>query len=84
MSSEDRNELSSAELDAVVGGKQHFKPEPEKIGWLQHKVTSTDTLIRIAKHYNIPDWTLIRTWNPHINPKTNLIVDGEYLWIKIY
>lgn len=26
---ENMKELSSAELEAVVGGKQHFKPQPE-------------------------------------------------------
>ena len=78
------SELNLNEMEEVVGGKQHFKPEPEKKGWIQHKVVPHDTLIRIAKQYNVPDWTLIRTWNPHINPKTNLIVDGEYLWIKKY
>lgn len=78
------SELNANELESVVGGKQHFKPEKDKPGWLQHKVVPHDTLIRIAKQYNVPDWTLIRTWNPHINPKTNLIVDSEYLWIKKY
>lgn len=78
------SELNANELESVVGGKQHFKPEKDKPGWIQHKVVSHDTLIRIANQYNVPDWTLIRTWNPHINPKTNLIVDGEYLWIKKY
>lgn len=84
MNAEDMRELSAAELGAVVGGKQHFKPEPEKKGWLQHRVTSHDTLIRIAHQYNVPDWELIRTWNPHIDPRTNPIVEGEYLWIKQY
>ena len=78
------SELNMNEMESVVGGKQHFKPEADKPGWIQHKVVPHDTLIRIAKQYNVPDWTLIRTWNPHINPKTNLIVDGEYLWIKKY
>ena len=64
------SELNANELESVVGGKQHFKPEKDKPGWIQHKV--------------VPHDTLIRTWNPHINPKTNLIVDGEYLWIKKY
>ena len=78
------SELNANELESVVGGKQHFKPEKDKPGWIQHKVVPHDTLIRIANQYNVPDWTLIRTWNPHINPKTNLIVDGEYLWITKY
>lgn len=78
----ENKELNMEELEGAVGGKQHFKPEPEKAGWIQHKVTHTDTLIRIAEKYKISDWRKIREWNPHINPKTNLIVDGEYLWIK--
>lgn len=82
MSTENIHELSSEELDTVVGGTQHFKPAPDKPGWLQHQVTPTDTLIRIAKKYHIADWTMIRQWNPHINRETNLIIPGEYLWIK--
>ncbi len=78
----ENKELNLNELENAVGGKQHFSPEPDKAGWLQHKVTSTDTLIRIAKKYNISDWRKIREWNPHIDHKTNMIIDGEYLWIK--
>ena len=40
------------------------------------------TLIRIANKYGISDWRVIRKWNPHINPETNMIRTGEYLWIK--
>ena len=76
------NELNLNEMEAVSGGKQHFSPEPDRPGWIQHKVTHTDTLIRIANKYHISDWRKIREWNPHINPKTNMIIDGEYLWIK--
>ena len=79
---ENMNELNLNEMEEIVGGKIHFKPEPERKGWLQHKVVPGDTLIRLAKKYKIPDWRLIRDWNPHINHTTNLIIDGEYLWIK--
>ena len=41
-----------------------------------------ETLIRIANKYKIPDYHKIIEWNPHIDPKTNMIRAGEYLWIK--
>ena len=78
----DNMELNLNELEEATGGKRHFEPEPDKPGWIQHKVTATDTLIRIANKYGISDWKLIRKWNPHINPETNMIRTGEYLWIK--
>ena len=65
----DNNELNLNELEEISGG-------------IQHKVTATDTLIRIANHYGIKDWHKIREWNPHINKGTNMIRTGEYLWIK--
>ena len=79
---ENMNELNLNEMEQIVGGDRHFKPEPDKKGWLQHKVVPGDTLIRLAHKYNIPDWKMIRDWNPHINKTTNMIIDGEYLWIK--
>ena len=79
----DIKELNLSEMEDVVGGKRHFKPEPDKAGWTQHKVSSTDTLPRIAKRYGIGDWRKIREWNPHINHTTNMIRTGEYLWIKL-
>ena len=78
----DNNELNLNELEEATGGKRHFKPEPDKAGWIQHKVSATDTLIRIANKYGISDWKLIRKWNPHISAETNMIRTGEYLWIK--
>ena len=75
-------EMNIEELEEVTGGKQHFQPEKDRKGFIQHKVTATDTLIRIANKYGISDWRKIREWNPHINPETNLIRTGEYLWIK--
>lgn len=78
------DELNLNELEEVTGGKRHFSPEPPKAGWLQHKVGPGDTLIRIAHKYKVPDWKLIREWNPHIDHTTNMIIDGEYLWIKKY
>ena len=51
-------------------------------GWLQHKVEAGETLIRIANKYKIADYHKIIEWNPHIDPKTNMIRAGEYLWIK--
>ena len=78
----ENNEMNLNELEEIVGGKQHFKPEPDRKGWIQHKVGPGDTLIRLAKQYDIPDWRKIRDWNPHINKTTNMIIDGEYLWIK--
>lgn len=79
----DSMELNVNELEEVSGGKRHFEPEPDKPGWIQHKVSATDTLIRIANKYGISDWRVIRKWNPHINPETNMIRTGEYLWIKM-
>ena len=75
-------ELNQNEMEEVTGGKRHFAPEPDKAGWIQHKVSSTDTLIRIANHYGISDWHQIISWNPHINKETNMIRTGEYLWIR--
>ena len=79
----DMKELNLSEMEGVVGGRQHFKPEKDREGWIQHKVTATDTLIRIANRYGIKDWRKIREWNPHINHETNLLRTGEYLWIKL-
>lgn len=78
----DIKELNLNELEQVVGGKRHFKPEADKPGWTQHKVSASDTLIRIANRYGISDWRIIRKWNPHI-PESNLLRTGEYLWIKL-
>ena len=75
-------ELSAEEMDAIAGGKISFTKRKDKDGWIQHKVVSTDTLIRIAKKYGISDWRKIREWNPHIDHKTNMIINGEWLWIK--
>ena len=75
-------ELNLNELKTISGGKLHFKPEKNRSGWIQHKVSATDTLIRIARHYGISDWHKIIDWNPHISRKTNMIRTGEYLWIR--
>jgi len=76
------NELSVEELENVAGGRISFEKRPDKDGWIQHKVTATDTLIRIANQYGIADWRKIRDWNPHIDHKTNMLRTGEWLWIK--
>ena len=78
----DNRELNLNELEEVTGGKRHFKPEPDRAGWIQHKVTPTDTLIKIADRYDIGNWRKIIDWNPHINRETKMIRTGEYLWIK--
>lgn len=78
----DLKELNLSEMEVVVGGRAHFEKQPDKPGWTQHKVSATDTLIRIANQYGISDWRKIREWNPHINPETNMIRTGEWLWIK--
>ena len=78
----ENQELNMQEMEEVSGGKIHFEKQPDKPGWIQHKVSSTDTLIRIAKKYGISDWRKIREWNPHINHETNMIRTGEWLWIK--
>ena len=75
-------ELSDEELEGVTGGKISFKKRKAKTGFVQHQVTAGDTLIRIANRYGVKDWRLIRKWNPHINPKTYMIVNGEWLYIK--
>ena len=79
---ENTNELNVNEMEEVSGGARHFEKQKDKPGYIQHKVTATDTLIRIANKYHISDWRLIRKWNPHIDPKTNMIRTGEWLWIK--
>ncbi len=76
------NELNLNEMEEVSGGKRHYKPEPDRAGWIQHKVVPGDTLIRIAQRYNVISYKLIIKWNPHIDPSTNIIIDGEYLWVK--
>ena len=68
--------------DLVDKGLEEYKKRPDKAGWTQHKVTASDTLIRIANKYKIPDYHKIIEWNPHIDPQTNMIRAGEYLWIK--
>ena len=78
------DELNMNEMEEAVGGKQHFKPAKDRAGWVQHKVVPGDTLIRLASKYRVPDWKMIREWNPHISSKTNMIVDGGYLCIKDY
>ena len=78
----ENKELNLNEMEAVTGGDRHFKPEPDREGWIQHKVEGGETLIRIAKKYNIPDWTKIQEWNPHIDKEKFMIRAGEYLWIK--
>ena len=75
-------ELNPEEMEQVTGGERHFDKQPDRAGYIQHKVTATDTLIRIAEKYHISDWRKIRDWNPHIDHKTNMIINGEYLWIK--
>ena len=75
-------ELTPNEMEQVSGGKISFEKRKDKPGWTQHKVTPTDTLIRIANKYHISDWRKIREWNPHINHETNMIRTGEWLWIK--
>ena len=79
---ENIKELNLNELEKATGGKRHFEKQRDRIGWIQHKVAPTDTLIRIAKQYGIPDWRKIRDWNPHIDHKTNALRTGEWLWIK--
>ena len=75
-------ELNLNEMEEVVGGKRHFKPEKDRKGWLQHQVQSGETLIKIANLYGISSYKKIIEWNPHIDPETNMIRAGEYLWIK--
>ena len=75
-------EIAIEEMEDIAGGKISFEKRPDKKGWIQHKVTATDTLIRIANQYGISDWRKIREWNPHINHETNMIRTGEWLWIK--
>ena len=77
-----KEELQVEELENVVGGDACFKKRKDKAGWKQHQVKAGDTLIRIANQYGIKDWKRIREWNPHIDPKTNMIINGEWLWIK--
>ena len=79
---ENNVELNLEEMEEVTGGKRHFKPEPDRAGWIQHKVSSTDTLIKIANKSGISNWRKIIDGNPHINRETNMIRTGEYLWIK--
>ena len=75
-------EMNDEELNDIAGGRISFTKRADKAGWIQHKVTATDTLIRIANQYGISDWRKIRDWNPHIDHKTNMIRTGEWLWIK--
>ena len=51
---------------------------------MEHEqMTYPEALKWLAKKYHIPDWRMIREWNPHIDKTTNIIVNGEYLWIKV-
>ena len=77
----DNNELNLNELEEISGGKIHFEPEKDKPGWIQHKVTAADTLIRIANKFGMSSYKKILKWNPKIhNPR--LIRTGDYLYIK--
>lgn len=79
----DIKELNLEQMEEVSGGARHFTPEADRGGkWIQHKVGPGDTLIRLAKKYNVKDWKKIREWNNHISTKDNMIIDGEYLWIE--
>ncbi len=81
----ENNELNLEQMEEVSGGKRHFKPEKDRGGnWVQHRVVPGDTLIRLAKTYGVKNWRTIIDWNPHIDRTTNIIVDGEYLWIRDY
>ena len=75
----ENQELNMEQLDEVAGG---YKRPPEKAGFIIYQIKKGDTLIKIANKYGISDWRVIRKWNPHINPETNMIRTGEYLWIK--
>ena len=75
-------EMNLNELEEVAGGKISFKKRNDKAGYTQYKVVAGDTLIRIANKFHISDWRKIRDWNPHIDHKTNMIINGEWLWIK--
>ena len=50
------NELNLNEMEEIAGGKIHFEKLPDKKGWIQHKVTATDTLIKIAKKYGMENY----------------------------
>jgi len=78
----ENNELNLNELEEVTGGKRHFEKQKDKAGWVQHQVSASDTLIRIANRYGISDYHKIMDWNPHINRETKMIRTGEWLWIK--
>ena len=75
-------EITMEEMQDVGGGQISIKKRRDKRGWTQYQVETGDTLIKIAKRCGVKDWHKIIEWNPHIDPKTNMIRTGEWLWIK--
>jgi len=72
-------ELEEEMMEAVAGGK--YPIPPAKKGYFLHQVQARDTLIRIANKYKIPNWRVIKEWNPKI-PANNMILTGDYLYIS--
>ena len=76
-------EMNLNEMEAVTGGKGGSPtPLTPTAQYDVHRIKGGETLIRIANKYKIADYHKIIEWNPHIDPKTNMIRAGEYLWIK--
>ncbi len=76
-------ELNEEEMDDVAGGKVRAggskNPLAPKAGYAVHKITATDTLIRIANKYGTTVAKIMAA-NPSIKDK-NLIRTGYYLYV---
>ena len=74
------DELNAEEMEEVSGGRITFKKRQDKAGWIQHQVTATDTLIRIANRYHTTVEQIMKD-NPKIKDKSKIYA-GDYLYIR--
>lgn len=76
------NELNTNEMEVVSGGVaaggMKNKPEP-KSGYIIHKITDTDTLWALSRHYHTTIEAIMKA-NPSIQDR-RLIRTGYWLYI---
>ena len=80
-------ELNLEELEEAAGGKKKKEraggsptPLPPKVGYKNHKITATDTMIGIAKKYKTTVDALMEVNAPWIKNKS-LIMTGYYMYV---
>ena len=78
----DNMEMNLNEMENVVGGAKAggLKDKPaEKTGYIIHKITATDTLWALSRHYGTTIEAIMKA-NPSIEDK-RLIRTGYYIYI---